>query len=1138
MNSRIVVAVLVAVAVVIVGFVLFALSGGPGVEETKKETTTVAVGTVDAAAPKKKAKKPEPQVKWERLGQGTVVGVVREYGSEKPIEGVEVTLEAGLPGPNELLRAKTGADGGFAFDKVTNFDAWTLKVKAPAPLADTELAGVVVVENRQTSLGSVYLAPAFTVPGTVVDEKDAPVAGAVVRALRSRSGASSFDVLRLIRELPARPVAVDVATSGPDGKFEFHKVPPGRFDFTVEKPGYQIKVEDAAIVTPDAKNHPFRFVLLHGFQVEGKVVREGGGPVGGISVVAFHEPNNDVDLRALDKSFATTDEKGAFTIDELGAGRYILAVTPEGEPAAIATNVDVPTKKPVEVVLKGDAWLEGKVTGDGEKAIPDAQVYAMNFDGKSPTVGNTKTDADGHYVIRGLKSGPLQLFLVQAEGYGNYPDDLMALMRGRGKSDVTLVAGKNEKNVTLAKGGVVRGIVKEKDGDAPIAGARVELGTMLAMFGGIHEVTTGPDGRFEITSVPKGVAVLMVSKEGWFQPGVNMQSAMMTMGARMQGGGGTQKDTGKGATIVVSDPGEVIERTLELSRGSTISGVVTSPDGQAVAGAQVSLVAEDSGNGMGRMLAGLFPSPEPRLTDAQGRFEIPGPAPGDKARAVARATGWLDGKSAVVSCGAGETKTGIDVKLRQGATISGRVHDETGKAIEGALVRWVSADDPNDWSIQWKLRSATPSVTDAKGEFRIPNVETGKLVVQAEDSRHLPWMKKDASAEDGKTLEVDATLKMGLVIEGRVLDLDGRPRTDADVSWNRVAAADAPRDPFQDGSGDAKCDANGTFRIEGLAPGSYDLVATASGVAPSDSQRVDAGGPPTTLQLTQAFAISGLVRAKGGEPLGNVQVDLMKAVDPSNGGAMGVAKAGGGFTSRTTSVKSTRSNADGTFEFKEVPGGTYDLRTSVPNWDQSAKPNIVPTTVKNVAAGTQNVLIEADAGLTISGTAYGEDGQPVAAGYVWAQPVDKNGGDMASSQIEAGKFELVGLPPGKYRVNVSGAGMQQKSVVFEAGAKDVRIDFGGGGSVRVHVTSEGGVAASGARVWAQGDAGSAQGVTDADGRCELKSLGEGTYTVQANMRSGDSYVFGKQEGVQVRAGGPTDVDVQLAKPQAPPTPQK
>jgi protocatechuate 3,4-dioxygenase beta subunit len=1126
MNSRRLVVALLVVVAALVACVFWLTTKPEEIVEVRKIEQKVVVGTTsEAPAAKKRTRRSESNAKWERLGQGTVVGVVREYSSEKPIEGVEVTLEAGLPGPDQILHAKTRADGGFTFEKVTNFDAWMLRAKSSSPsLADAELAGVAVIENRATNLGTVYLAPAFGVPGTVVDEKDAPVAGAVVRAIRARPASGAMDILRLIRELPVRPTAVDTATSADSGKFELRKVPPGRYDFTVEKAGYQLKVELGTIVTPDASNHPLRFVMARGFQADGIVKREGGGSVAGLPVVAFVEPGKmGANLSAIDKVLAATDEKGAFHFDGLGSGRYVVAVSPEGEPSVVAPNVTIPTKSLIEINLKGDAWLEGKVTGDGDAPIVGAQVYAINFDSKSPTIGNVRTDASGQYVIRGLSSGPLQLFLVQADGYGNYPDDLSGLMGGKGgkgATDVKLVPGKNEKSVSLVKGGTVRGVVKEKDSGAPIAGARVTLGSMLALFGGSRETTTDAEGKFEIASVPKGTAILMVSKEGWFQPGVNQQSLMMVIGSQSgRNAAPAVKDSGKGATIVVSEPGELIERTLELAHGSTLSGIVSTPDGVAVAGAQVSLVLEGGGGGMSGMLAGLFPTPDPRLTDAQGRFEMPGPAPGEKARVVARATGYLDGRSDPVSSAAGGSITDVAVKLRTGATVSGRVHDEQGKPIEGAYVRWTAmSDDPNDWNARWRLRNATPSVTDGKGEFRAVNVETGKLVVEAGESRRLPWTKKDVVAEEGKPLELDVTLTLGAVIEGQVVGVDGRPCAAADVRWTKKSADGQQRDPFVDTNGGGKSDDAGAFKLEGLVPGQYELTASVAGAAPSEPQTVASGASAVTLQLTPAFSITGIVRTKAGDGVSGVDVQLNKRVATKDGGP------GEGFRS----VQYARTNAAGEFEFKDVPGGTYDVRASAGNWNAGPRPNIVSTTVKDVLAGKQGLVIECESGLTITASVYGEDGQLVADGWAWGAPADAKGpSDGVNAQIDSGKFELTGLQPGKYRLNV-GSGSRQKVVVVDAGTKDLRIDFGGGGSIRVHVTSDGGSAA-GIRVGAWSEAGGGQAVTDADGRCEIKSLAEGPYTVQAGQSVGDANFHGQQAGVNVRVGAAVDVELRLQK---------
>lgn len=1125
MNQKKLVFVMLGVVALIVGIALYAMSRPETVVETTGTTGAVVTGTASVTpVAAKETKKREARSRWVRVGPGTVVGVLREFGSDRPIDGAEVTLEAGLPGPNELLRTKTRADGGFTFEKVTNFEEWTLRAKAPPPLADAELAGINVVEAKQTDLGAVYLAPAFGVPGVVVDEKDTPIAGATVRAVRVRAESKTFDLLRLIRELPARPVAVDSATSGADGKFEMRKLPPGRYDFLVEKAGYQLKLQSGEIVTPDAKNRPLKLVIVRGFQLDGTVVREGGGPVNGIPVVAFKSPDDPSEFNTIDKCFATTDEKGAFKIDGLGAGRFIVAVTPEGEPAVAVPEVNVPTKKPLEIVLKGDCWLEGTITGDADKPVPDAQIYAINVDSKTPNVGNTKTDADGHYVIRGLRSGPLQLFLVQAEGYGNYPGDVSALMRGRGASDIKLVPGRNQKDVSLAKGGVVRGIVKEKDGDAPIASARVELATPLAFLGGNRGTNTGPDGKFELTGVPKGSAVLMVSKDGWFQPGISPQSVMMLLASRMQGGKETGKDTGKGATIVISEPGEVIERTIELSHGSTLSGIVMTPDGQPVAGAQVSIEMEDAMGGMGRMLGGLFPTPDPRLTDAQGHYEIPGPPPGQKGCVAARAPGYLDGKSEMQTCAPGDTKTGVDVKLRVGATISGKVKDDQGLPIEGALVRWTPlGDDTNDWQTQWRLRNATPSITDSKGEFRAVNVETGTLVVQVVDERHLPWSSKEVKAEEAKSAELDVRLKLGAVITGQVLGTDGKAAANASVSCDFKGKAAEDDDPFTSDRGSATTDAAGNFRVEGLVEGSYEVTASAAGSAPSEPVAVAAGGAPLTLHLTQAFTINGTVRMKSGAGVADVEVNLIKRVEAPS-------EDGHGTSTQTRQIQDVRTGSAGEFELKDVPAGSYDIRVAL-GWGASPRPNIVPTTISGIEAGRQNLVIEVEPGLTITGTVYGDAGQPATGGWLYGTRQDgKNSGEYVSAQIDAdGTFELTGLSPGKYSVTFSPEGKGQKTRVLDAGAKDVRVEFAGGGSIKVHVLKDDGTAAAAVWVSVSGGEGGGSANTDADGRAEIKGLGDGTYTVNAFPAGGGENA--QQEGVEVKTGGATDVELKLAKKQ-------
>jgi outer membrane usher protein FimD/PapC len=73
--------------------------------------------------------------------------------------------------------------------------------------------------------------------------------------------------------------------------------------------------------------------------------------------------------------------------------------------------------------------------------------------------------------------------------------------------------------------------------------------------------------------------------------------------------------------------------------------------------------------------------------------------------------------------------------------------------------------------------------------------------------------------EEGATAEVNLTLTPGLTLRGQVVAANGQPLPLAAY----VSA-------FGPGWGGARCEANGTFVLEHLAPGTYRLMAWGSGV--------------------------------------------------------------------------------------------------------------------------------------------------------------------------------------------------------------------------------------------------------------------------------------------------------------------
>ncbi len=1039
---------------------------------------------------------------WLQRGTGSVEGILREFGTDRPLGGVKVRLAAGVPGPGIALEAATLADGSFLVEKAPNFDAWTLTAAVPAPLAEVEVPGVEVIEGRVTRLGVLYATPGFTVPGVVVDEAGGPVAGAVVRAIRGRPASVKMDFLRVIRELPRPYPAVESVVTGPDGRFALKKLVPGPYDIEVGAKGFRTTVEKDRIVTPEAAGGEIRVVLGAGHVLKGRVVRRTEGPLAGLRVVCCVQPNDEREMfGVVEKGLGLTGETGEFTIDGLGAGVHFVAVETEGEPYYLGLNVNIPHEGTLEIVLEGDATLEGKVSDPEKGPLAGAQVYIVDFRGGSPSVGFAVTDAEGRYALRSLKSGPVQLFMVQAEGYGVYPEDFMSVLQGGG-SDLVLVPGRNEKDVSLGRGGIVRGLVREQGTENPVEGVRVSLASVSAFFGGQRSGTTNAEGRFEITSVPMGGGLLVASKDGWAQPGINPQSmAAMAMAVMT---GGKRPDPGKGISISITEPGEVVERTLEMARGSNIRGTVLSPAGDPVQGARVSVEFATAPGGRMRELAAFIPLGEPRLSGPGGVFEIPSPASGQKIVVTARAQGFLDGRSEPMQTKAGEPLEGAVVKLREGAVLEGKVTGPGGKPVAGALVRHVAAAEGDDWGRRWRLENARPHQTDAAGAFRIPNVEPGRLTVQFTHPSHVSASRDGVEAVEGRATEVSAELGGALTLSGKVLGPDGKPFVGARIEVNRQGDLPEGADPYFSPPGNLASSSDGSFTQTGLLPGTYSLKATAEGAADSDPVEAEAGGPAVTLRLAQAFSISGTVRLRQGAGLGNVRVRAkLEGKENDNGWD-----------------NSTSTNREGRFEIRDLPAGTYEVLVEA-GWG-TGRPNLVPVTVKGVVAGTGDLLVEAEEGLKISGTVLKADGTPVPEGWIGASripaPGETDGASNANAAVVEGKFELVGLKPGKYRLNVGGQNLPGKQVEAEAGGENVRIQYGQGGGIDGRVLRPDGSPAVGAWVSAHAPEGNSWSRCGADGRYSLRELPPGTYTVSSGWNAGERNYSGRTEGIQVATG--------------------
>jgi len=147
---------------------------------------------------------------------------------------------------------------------------------------------------------------------------------------------------------------------------------------------------------------------------------------------------------------------------------------------------------------------------------------------------------------------------------------------------------------------------------------------------------------------------------------------------------------------------------LAAQSASTITGRVIADDtGNPVANARVS-IATASG----------FAAPV-TLTDADGRFSVPRPAEAPRAGAALRVAVTKTGYTRTEAA-AGERA--VEIRLKRGAVISGRVVDEFGEPVEN--VRIVAQTDPKA-----RLALADGVSTDDRGEYRLTGLPAGSFIV-------------------------------------------------------------------------------------------------------------------------------------------------------------------------------------------------------------------------------------------------------------------------------------------------------------------------------------------------------------------------------------------------------------------------
>jgi len=777
------------------------------------------------------------------------------------------------------------------------------------------------------------------------------------------------------------------------------------------------------------------------------------------------------------------------------------------------------------VALLAGAQVAGRVLDPEGQAVAGARVAlrAAERGGRGFSFGggrNADTAADGSFSFSGVEPGS---YVLEAEARGFAP------ARGESAAKVTAKAGAApaEAVLRLQAGRVLQGMVVDPD-RRPIAGAEVFLRSPLR--GGGFSIVLPGGGR--TSREPDAVT----DSAGRF----SLRGVEAGSGSRV-----SARASGYGLAWASADA-NAAELLIQLKPALSFGGSLLSPEGQAVAGAELRLErVEDEEEGFN--FRSLFDD-HSATTDAQGRFLIDGLDPGVWAIAASAGSASSSGQrvdlkqdvlDAVVRLAPASVLAVSVARSLDGAPLADALvslspaAEQTLHGAPGRISREVrvSAGGPRGPQVSYGGGDGQSLRTGADGIASFADLPEGRydLEVRADGyATHDTVLVRERGPQ-----ELAVSLLPGADLRVTVQDGAGVPLPGVEV----IAK---PADPALAGKAQPqtrRTDDSGRSIFAGLAPGAWTVdyraaAAPAGFVFAGPNSRTEDGTKQShtevpamlvpgdalevVLQATGLCLPTAVVSRRGAALAGaEVRLEALQSED-----AFRMPSFGGG----------TRTDANGKARLQPSEPGSYELvinpGNGLPERREQVELTAGPQELEvDVRGGRISGLVLADGRAPANATARLEEAPAADAGSSPNRPrsrvgiaitVDDSGGGggamtfgggpSTSAQVDgSGRFSFEEVPPGEYVVRVSANGFagwtSERIVLTENQEREIGTAALVSGGVirgvdRRAVNAEAGFGNILILMDATGNqAGFAQ--PGPGGAYEFKDLATGTYTIMA-----------------------------------------
>lgn len=559
-----------------------------------------------------------------------------------------------------------------------------------------------------------------------------------VRVKAIRGGVLLVNVLSKTDRKPRAQAGVSayreshqVATASDSNGVALLRLPPGDYQVSVYAQGSQ--QENTAATVEAGKTNRLTIELAEAAKVRGVVRGPDGQPAAGLEV-------RIVGGYSSGSGGVKTDAEGKFAMDwnprQFGRSdmTYCVLVRDPARNLAVAEDLEE-DGGPMDLRLAPAMSIVGRAECGG-KALTNATAALVFWSGNSGMHLQgfcINTNQVGQFEIPALPLGRRYGLNVSAPGYGQvYINTVESDEAKRVELDTVELKPANLK---------LAGQVLDAD-DKPVPGAHVSINGEGQPNGSTR---TDREGRFHFDRVCEGSIRLFTSAR-------NSHANLTAEG---------------GDTNIVLRLGE---QTAMYSGGTSkkLKGVVTDLDGKPVAGAQVA----------------VFPFSNSRWvkTGAKGDFSLSWNVPewqmqqgGDPWLVIRDLTRNLAAAEVV-----GESVTNLNVQLKPGLTVVGRVESPDGTPLTNAQIGvWLTA------SRMSSHLSEQLANTDAQGNFEIKTVPPGpkySVYAKAKD-RGKKQVELDADGETNRVILPTFVLQPAdQIVAGEVIGPNDKPASGVNVS--------------------------------------------------------------------------------------------------------------------------------------------------------------------------------------------------------------------------------------------------------------------------------------------------------------------------------------------------------------------